>query len=415
MTDHPQLFDALPAPVEQALRASIERFGVLVPIVRDQHGGMIDGRHRKRIADQLGVRYRVDQVEVRDVEQAEEIQRTLNADRRHLSGDRLREHIVFLAQQADERGVGKYSENTIAQVTGVSQQHVNRTLSEAPQHTTGCKLPDRRKGADGKVRPSRRPTIVPGLDERQAQRAQRALQSLGKDAPEGAFELRRIERIAREHKAERRRAEPLAQRTVAGNVDIRHGDFREVLADLSDAAAIITDPPYPQEFVPLFAGLSEVAARILAPHGVLVAMVGQWSLRDYLRELDSHLAYRWCAAYIAQGARTRVHAAHVGTGWKPLLVYQRRDAAGVPFLVDDVFDAATTSAQTNGDKRFHHWGQSEAGIAEQVERFTKPGDLVVDPFLGGGTTALVCKELGRRFVGCDVDAAAVHISRERVG
>jgi site-specific DNA-methyltransferase (adenine-specific) len=178
--------------------------------------------------------------------------------------------------------------------------------------------------------------------------------------------------------------------------------------------AIITDPPYPREYLGLFGDLSKLAADILAPHGVLVAMVGQWHLREYLAELSRHLDYRWTASYIAQGARTRVHAARVGTGWKPLLVFQRTDAREVPFLLDDLFCAATTSAQTNGDKRFHEWGQSEEGIAEQVERFTLPGQLVVDPFLGGGTTAVVCKALGRRFIGCDVDAAAVHTSRERM-
>lgn len=57
-----QLFAALPAPVEDALRASIGRFGVLVPVVRDQHGNTIDGHHRSRIADALGVKYRVDVV-----------------------------------------------------------------------------------------------------------------------------------------------------------------------------------------------------------------------------------------------------------------------------------------------------------------------------------------------------------------
>jgi ParB-like chromosome segregation protein Spo0J len=61
-----QLFDALPAHVEDALRVSIERFGVLVPVAKDQHGNMIDGHHRARIADALGVRYRVDVMTVAD-------------------------------------------------------------------------------------------------------------------------------------------------------------------------------------------------------------------------------------------------------------------------------------------------------------------------------------------------------------
>lgn len=54
-------------------------------------------------------------------------------------------------------------------------------------------------------------------------------------------------------------------------------------------------------------------------------------------------------------------------------------------------------------------------MATLVERLTKPSALVVDPFLGGGTTAVVCRDLGRRFIGCDIDAAHVATSRERVG
>jgi len=53
-------------------------------------------------------------------------------------------------------------------------------------------------------------------------------------------------------------------------------------------------------------------------------------------------------------------------------------------------------------------------MADLVERLTKPGQLVCDPFLGGGTTALVALALGRRFIGCDIDAAAIAIARRRV-
>lgn len=66
-------------------------------------------------------------------------------------------------------------------------------------------------------------------------------------------------------------------------------------------------------------------------------------------------------------------------------------------------------------KHHHHWGQSEAGFASLVERLTSPSQLVVDPFLGGGTTAVVCRDLGRRFIGCDIDAAAVQTTRKRLG
>lgn len=45
---------------------------------------------------------------------------------------------------------------------------------------------------------------------------------------------------------------------------------------------------------------------------------------------------------------------------------------------------------------------------------TNENDLVADFYLGSGTTAVVCKELNRRFVGCDVNANAVKITNERL-
>lgn len=405
-----QLFDALPAHIEDALRASIERFGVLVPVVKDQHGNIIDGHHRARIADQLGVPYRVDVVQVADEDEAREIARTLNADRRQLTEEQRRAVVVELRRQG-------HSERAIAGALGVSKATVHRDIERAEIGSGEPISPDRVIRQGGGTYPARRPTVVAAKNEREAERAQQALALIGDDVPAvPVLEVKRAERIAREVQAERKRAEPIEPVTVHGDVDIRLGDFREVLADVPDGSvdAIITDPPYPGEFVCLFTDLSKLAARILKPSGVLVVMCGQYYLPEYIAALGDSMRYRWTAAYIAQGARTRVHAARVGTGWKPLLIYQRHDAQDVPFLVDDLFDAASSTSD-GVDKRFHRWGQSEPGIAEIVERFTEPGQLVVDPFLGGGTTAVVCRDLGRRFIGCDIDAAAVATSRERLG
>lgn len=44
----------------------------------------------------------------------------------------------------------------------------------------------------------------------------------------------------------------------------------------------------------------------------------------------------------------------------------------------------------------------------------KPGDIVLDPFVGGGTTAVVALELGARVIGYDTDEAAVRETRRRV-
>lgn len=393
-----QLFDALDSATESALIESIERFGVLVPVVTDQHGTIIDGHHRSAIADKLGVKYRTDVVRVADDDEARDIACTLNAARRHMSVKQRREVVTALREKG-------HSIRAIAGAVGISKSQVQNDVDELS--TTGqLTQPDRVRGQDGKSRPARKPTIVPAKNDREAEKAQAALIELDDAAPAKVVDVKRVERLAREKKADERRAEPV-EPVQALDVDLRVGEFQSALDDLAGQVdAIITDPPYPAEFVHLFSDLSEHAARLLKPNGVMIAMVGQSHLPAYIERLSEHLDYRWTGCYHVQGPRNRIHHRKVATGWKPLLIFQP-PGANPEFLLDDTF---TSEAD---DKEHHHWGQSESGMSAIVERLTEPGDLIVDPFLGGGTTAVVSHDMGRRFIGCDIDAAAVHAARDR--
>jgi site-specific DNA-methyltransferase (adenine-specific) len=50
-----------------------------------------------------------------------------------------------------------------------------------------------------------------------------------------------------------------------------------------------------------------------------------------------------------------------------------------------------------------------------IKLFTKPGDLVVDPFVGSGTTAVAAKKLGRTYFGIDSNPEYVHTANRRLG
>ena len=52
----------------------------------------------------------------------------------------------------------------------------------------------------------------------------------------------------------------------------------------------------------------------------------------------------------------------------------------------------------------------EAVLDRIIRVASEPGDLVADFFLGGGTTAVVAKKLGRRFVGCDISEKACEVT-----
>ena len=197
-------------------------------------------------------------------------------------------------------------------------------------------------------------------------------------------------------------------------IAIRHGDFREVLGDLrGQVDAMITDPPYLSEYLPLYGELAQLAAELLRPLGVLVVMTPHLHLLEVANCMTPHLRYRWICVYHMGDTKANVSAAKTATSWKPLLVFTRYDAENLRFVCSDYFSGARGNSD-GVEKTLHHWQQSLDGFTEIVQRFTEPGDLVVDPFLGSGTTALACLQLGRRFIGCDIDAGAVAIARRRV-
>lgn len=157
-----QFFPELDAATESALRASIERFGVLVPVAKDQHGNILDGYHRSRIARELGVDFRVDVHVVADDSEARAIAATLNQDRRMLSkGQR-----VQVVHALREEG---HSLRAIAGAVGVEETTVRRDLSGA----AGA-APDSIVGRDGKRYPARR-TVVAAKTEDEADKAQTAI------------------------------------------------------------------------------------------------------------------------------------------------------------------------------------------------------------------------------------------------
>ena len=49
-----------------------------------------------------------------------------------------------------------------------------------------------------------------------------------------------------------------------------------------------------------------------------------------------------------------------------------------------------------------------------IKLFTEPGDVVLDPFIGSGSTAVAAVELGRRYVGIDTSSEFVELSNRRI-
>ena len=65
------------------------------------------------------------------------------------------------------------------------------------------------------------------------------------------------------------------------------------------------------------------------------------------------------------------------------------------------------------DLALHPTVKPTALVADAIQDVTRRGELVLDAFLGSGTTLIAAERTGRRFRGCDIDPACVDVAVER--
>lgn len=79
------------------------------------------------------------------------------------------------------------------------------------------------------------------------------------------------------------------------------------------------------------------------------------------------------------------------------------------------FPKVTSGANRSSEERTDHPAQfPEAVIERIIEACSNPGDLVLDPFMGSGTTAAVARKLGRLVVGFELLPRYIDVARARI-
>lgn len=212
----------------------------------------------------------------------------------------------------------------------------------------------------------------------------------------------------------------------SGGIAIYHGDSREVLPHLPQADHVITDPPY-----------SDVTHRGAmtnpdwaksggnAPHRLLdfdsIAfpdLTAIYQASAPKRWLVSFLDWRymlplegWCAEqatplrFVRHGIWVKPNGApqftgdRPGQGWEAIAVLHAK-AGGRMRWRGGGHHAVWTYPKQN---EAHKTAKPLPLVRRLVEQFTDPGDLILDPFMGGGAVLRAAKDLGRRAVGVEID------------
>jgi hypothetical protein len=195
---------------------------------------------------------------------------------------------------------------------------------------------------------------------------------------------------------------------VPDSVSLWHGDFLERGASIPDSSVdlVLCDPPYGKAWLSHVDAFGALCARVLKPGASLLMLYGQMYVFDVGHILAKYLRYHWLYSYQLKSAAAAIWPRRIMNHWKPLLWFTQGEYTG-EYQGDVLMGEGK-------DKRFHLWGQSATLFAALVQRFTVPGEVILDPVCGGGTTGAVAVTLRRRFIGIDCDPDAIAITRARL-
>jgi DNA modification methylase len=190
------------------------------------------------------------------------------------------------------------------------------------------------------------------------------------------------------------------------DIDFRLGDFEEVFKDIPDGSidCIITDPPYPYEFIEVWSKLSRVAKRLLKPNGYCIAYSGQMYLPEVMQRMSENLDYYWTFAVYHEGQTQIVNGINLMCRWKPVLIFQNGKKK-----IENTFQDYFISEQR--EKNGHDWQQSKSGVGYLIEMFTKEGDTILEPFAGSGTTIIAARDKKRNVIAAEIDEKTYNIAK----
>jgi len=93
--------------------------------------------------------------------------------------------------------------------------------------------------------------------------------------------------------------------------------------------------------------------------------------------------------------------------------FKKRETENKGVPLHDVWEMQ--HIQPTAKERIGYQTQKPKLLIERIiKASSNKGDTVADFFLGSGTTAVVCKELNRKFIGCDINPKAIELTNERL-
>ena len=222
---------------------------------------------------------------------------------------------------------------------------------------------------------------------------------------------------------------------------MHHGDCLVVMQSIGEVDHVVTDPPYTDRTSRNARSAPDgVGGQKLSEARAFITFDGVDSLEAAIASATLRLASRWVIIFCAL-EQIGAYEAACGDAWIRATAWLRTNSA--PQFTGDRPGQAHEGiciAHRPGRKRWNRGGHSWAPVGETIngirnaERgqldhptpkplwimldavaaFTDPGETILDPFAGSGTTGVACLRLGRRFIGIERDPKYFRLACDRL-
>lgn len=199
--------------------------------------------------------------------------------------------------------------------------------------------------------------------------------------------------------------------SLSESVTLYLGDCREILPTLGRVDAVVTDPPYGIAYCHGARG----GGRVMGTDGL--SIVGDDAPFDPL----PWLPFNECLFWGAEHFKNRLPDGGRWLVWNKRRVGVVRDQGcvenawcsndGVTRLIDHAWDGADMGHE-RGQPRWHS-NQKPIDVMRWSIGFIQ-GRSILDPFMGSGTTGVAATQLGRKFIGIEIEPKYFDIACRRI-
>jgi len=199
-------------------------------------------------------------------------------------------------------------------------------------------------------------------------------------------------------------------------ISILNMDFAQGQQLIKDGSIdlVFTDPPYTRNYLYTYQYLADFCPRMMKRGASLMCIVGHYALEEVMGYFNGKLKFRWILNMDqSDGPHPRLSMG-IEVMWKPILWYVK-DA----FTKDRYRGFIRDSVKIDGKNGYkkpsgHEWEQDLSWAMYYIEKLTKPGETVLDPYVGSGTVPHACHLLGRNCIGFDIEKTYTDMAIKRL-